>query len=144
MDRKKAIWILFRPARPDWRTKQKHLYGWKYKQRQLSGWMGILAGWGETVTTLGLQCVSPGSPCETRSSRRCCSGPWASWPALLCGGRTQRLSCRMARTQTRGCSHVTLWTGAFYDSRCRPSRNSPEGQTVKAHKVQIMCVYVKI
>lgn len=82
--------------------------------------------------------LSPGSPGETHSSRRCCSDPWAWWPARRCGGHTQPLSFRTAQTRTRGCSRGTLWTAAFYGSRWPLSRNWPEETNTAKHWLQVL------
>lgn len=86
---------------------------------------GPQGGWGRGVREVEGR-LSPGSLDETHSSPRCCSGPWAWWPARRCAGRTQPLSFHTARRQTRGCSRGTLWTAASYGSRWQPSRNWPE------------------
>lgn len=137
------MWSLIIPVSAHIRAQLEGTGATNKKPPQLSD--GCISQMKRTVNTWDT--VSPGSLGETRSSRRCCSGPSAWWPAHRCGGRTQPPSFHTAQTQTPGCSRATLLTVAFYGSRWRPSRNLPEEKNgMWCHKCSeinpyVMCVF---
>lgn len=124
-------------TRSDWQRKQKQVGGNTNTGSTADGWVHCPGA--DDQPNLSLWYASPGSLGGTRSNLHCCSDPWAWWPALRCGACTLQWSCHMAQTPTLGCSHVTQWTVAFYDSRCTPCRNSPGRQKMKGYSAQMMC-----